>query len=679
MNFPEDSAEFSYAQIVYWQGYDPDGRVAGFEYFDDTSQVGLNAYRAGNAQWEAYLASIPASSWSRTNEASRQIFLLTDVGVITEHLFMVRSLDNLDVRSPIAVRTYFRSNLAPNAPRVRWSMGPTTYETELTIADTLLMGDTLTVTYSGLRLLWQGSDPDSRTGNLIPLEFSYAVVRLPADTVALPVYDDSNRVVGYRAGWSDWGETSQIALYGFETGDYVFSLRVRDDGLTLSDTISHVNFHVIKPTFHRTLLIVDENKALGAADPQRGGIHPDTIMKRYWGEDGNGGFVRDAFDIAEILASFVESDTFQIPPFVYDTSDDGPVMWYSNRTSNPIPVGLIQQFRSVWIIDDDNVGTVRSQADVTSWEAPISSYLDVGGTLMWSGRRLFHETLALSSGAGAPPFVRDYFGIYTVRSKQQYSVATPSESGTPDFAGASSADPQWPDLEVDTSFTSRLRYFLQPVACPPEIEFFGRSSTPQSFDFATTVYNYVSCTAGQGLELTNIDCSVDERFTTPTVVCLIPQTENLALLNVTRIRNVTRGVDADFINVANLEDNPINPIWRIYASIPFSAGVWTDEDVLEVDYYYIPLSDDHDEPIGVHFVKYEGTIEIEQDGSFFRTRVTAGPRYRTALFTFPLSYLKNDTFVHPLLGPVPRLTMMLANELVFFQQNLNVNFENDRD
>jgi hypothetical protein len=316
---------------------------------------------------------------------------------------------------------------------------------------------------------------------------------------------------------------------------------------------------------------------------------------------------------------------------------------------------------------------------VSEWEAPLVAYLDVGGTFIWSGRRLFNGTLARASGAGAPAFLREYFGVYSIRAKEQYNPTRLVQSGTPDFAGASSADPQWPDLEVDTSFTSRLRYFNQPVACPPEVEFFGRSSTPQSFDFATTVYNYVSCSAGQGLSLTDVDCNVDEDLSTPTVVCLIPQAENLALLNVTRIYNVSRGVSADLVNIDNMSTNVLSPVWRIFASIPVSHGMWTDEDTLEVDYNYIPLSDDHDEPIGVHFVKYEGTILIEQDGSFFRTRVTAVPRYRTALFTFPLSYLKNDTYVHPFLGPVPRITMMLANELVFFNQNLNVYFENDRD
>ena len=160
----------------------------------------------------------------------------------------------------------------------------------------------------------------------------------------------------------------------------------------------------------------------------------------------------------------------------------------------------------------------------------------------------------------------------------------------------------------------RLRYFNQPVPFAPEIEYFGRSTAPASFDFATTLYNYKSSTSDPDLYPnfeTAFDCSVDVNLSTATTVALVPRDETLPLLQASRIRNVTRGVNGDFMEVRNVGTNILLPKWRIFASIPIEAGPWTTEDVLEVDYRFIPLSGDHDEPIALNFIKYDGTFEIE--------------------------------------------------------------------
>ena len=259
VNFPEDSTQFSYAPQVHWQGYDPDGFVTGFEYFDDASAEGLAAYRAGDAAFQEYVDGLPDAAWLFTEAASGQIYLLTDIGEISEHVFMVRAIDNLDARSQVAVRTFFRTNLPPDTPKLRWSNSTSTdYEEHIAIPDTQMVGDTLTITYTGVRLLWQGSDPDSRSTNIIPLEFSYALVNALGDSIALPVRNDSNHVVGYRAGWSNWGGETQIALYGLETGDYTFYLRVRDDGFTQSNTPGCAQFTVVNATLAGQLLIVSD-------------------------------------------------------------------------------------------------------------------------------------------------------------------------------------------------------------------------------------------------------------------------------------------------------------------------------------------------------------------------------------------------------------------------------------
>lgn len=680
VNVPIDSSSFSYAPVIFWTGHDPDGFVTGFEYYDDSSPAGIAAYQAGEAAHAEYVANLPDSIWTFTTEASRQIFLLTQIGQVTEHVFLIRSVDNTNLRSQFAARTFFRTNQAPNTPLLRWANSTDTeYYSEISIADTQLVGDSITTTYTGVRLLWQGSDPDSRVSNIIPLEFSYALVRLPDDTVAFPVRDDSNHVIGYREGWTDWAVDAQVALFNLASGDYTFFLRVRDDGFTLADTLAQAHFRVVSPTLSRRLMIVDENKPPSVVGLQRGGINADTLLAFYKGSDGLGGIVRDACALANELAPFipVQPGSDPIPEFIYDD-----VFWYDNRNSAPLPYDLISQFDLVWIIDDDN--EAPRTVGVAAYTKVLSDYLDIGGKLWITGRRVFNESMAIAPANAPTTFLRDYFNLFSVRSKIIYTESTDpnilAQAGIADFVGAVASDPQYPDLNLDTVMVGRLRYANRPVDFPPEVETFGRSNAPQSFDFSTTIYNYKSSTSDTSLNpdvITNFDCPVDTSLTDSTIVALIPQNEGLPLLAASTIRNVTRNTTADFLRVRNVSTNLLQPKWRIFATTDARFGEWTSNDLLEVTYNFIPLSSEHDEPCATNFVKYEGTIEIEQTENGFRTTVTAFPRFRTSLFTFPLAYMSNEPYTHPIIGPQPAVTLLIANQLLYFNQNLNVSFGGD--
>jgi hypothetical protein len=679
VNFPEDSSQFSYAPTIYWQGFDTDGFVTGFEFFDDTSAAGIAAYRESDAAWMNYLSGIPASSWTWTDSASQRIYLLTEVNEISEHIFLVRSIDNIDTRSAIAGRVFFRSNQAPDTPKLRWAESDTTaYFANEMIPDTQLVGDTLTLTYAGIRLLWQGSDPDSRSTNIIPLQYSYALVNAQGDSIPLPARNDSNQVVGYQAGWSRWGAVSQIALFGLETGDYTFYLRVRDDGFTESDTMGTCVFKVVKPHLTRTLLIVDENKNPSGIELVSGGINADTLLNFYKGPNGNDGVVASAIEIANALAPFVTIPGGDpLPPFDYND-----IVWYDNRNGAKLPYDYISQFKAVWVINDDNprnperTGTVREV-----YNKVLSDYMDIGGNVMLSGRRVFSKSQDLNAGSAATnSFLRDYFNIYSVRPKAIYSTATLPTSGIPDFEGAVASDPQYPDLEINPEMIDRLVYISSGVDYAPEIEYFGRSNAPPSFDFATTLYNYKSITANPDVYPNHreaVDCLVDNDtlLATPETVVLIPPDSLLPLLQATRIYNVTRDTEADFLYVRNTGTNPLQPRWRIFASIDVRQGQWTSEDVLEVSYNFIPLSADHDEPVGLNFVKYQGTIDIEINGNQVRTRIHATPIFRSCYFAFPLAYMKNDMYNHPILGDVPAVSLLLANQMLFFNQNLDFNLD----
>lgn len=675
VNFPVDSTEFSYAPIVYWQGFDPDGFVVEFEFYDDISDEALNAYRAGDAAFQAYLATISDDNiWTKTENASQQIYLLTDVGEVTEHVFLVRSVDNLGAKSGIAARTFFRSNQPPDTPKLRWAESTSTdYDTVVAIADTQLVGDTLTVTYNGLRLLWQGSDPDSRTSNIIPLQFSYALVNSEGDSIALPVRNDSNHVVGYREGWSNWGNETQIAFYGLESGNYTFYVRVRDDGFTLANNMATATFIVVRPLLSGQFLVIDENRPPSALELNRGGIDADTLRAFYIGVDGQGGVLREAVDIANQLAPIAQPPGF--PPIRHFDFDS--IAWLNNPEGRVLSYDYISQFAAIWIIDDDNSSPGRTAADALAYMKVLSDYMNVGGNVMYTGRRLFNKSLNRAVGTAPNDFLREYFNIFAIRSKAVFSNNVVN-SGIDDFAGAVAGDPQYPDLNIDSTMISRIRYLNQPVTYPPEIEYFGRSNAPVNFDFALTLYNYKSSTADTGLfnnQVENYDCAVDTNWSNATTVALIPRDETLPLLSASTIRNVSRGRNGEFMHVRNISSNLLQPKWRIFASIPVDGGQWTTADTLEVTYRYIPLSADHDEPIALNFIKYDGTIEIEIIGEEIRTRISATPRFRSCFFTFPLAYMKNEPYAHPFLGQVPAVSLLIANQLLFFNQNLDFNLD----
>ncbi|MBK6764833.1 MAG: hypothetical protein IPG71_00605 [bacterium] len=682
VNVPVDSSVFSFAPYLFWSGHDADGFVIGFEYYDDSTAAGIAAYHAGVAEHAAYMANLPDSLWRFTELAFHQIFLLADSGgALREHVFLIRAVDNSNLRSDYKARTFFRYNQAPLTPGIRYALSTDAdYHPEIILADTQLVGDTISTTYPGLRLLWTGEDPDSRIGYLIPLEFSYALVRLPDDTVGFPVYDDSNRVVGYREGWTNWNDDTQIALYGLESGDYTFFVRVRDDGLTTADGIAKAHFTVEKPTFSQRIMIVAENDTPTAVEYNRGGIHPDTLMAFYRGVDGQGGVVREACEIANELAPYAQPpDAEPIASFVYDD-----IFWYTNRSSAPIPYALISQFDLVWIIDDDSDPARVSSA--TLYAQVLADYLSVGGSLWITGRRIFNESLKIPPAGDASVFLRDYFNIDSVRSKTPYTGAQDANSiaqaGRADFSGAVASDQQFPDLEIDSAMTGRLRYMGSSVGFPPEIEAFGRGADAESFDFSTTIYNYVSSTSNRELFPSVVeayDCAVDSGLSDSTLVVLIPREQGQPLLDASTIRNVTRNTTADFILVRNVSTNPLQPKWRIFASTDELMGEWTTSDLLEVTYNYIPLSSEHDLPCGTNFIKYEGEREVEQTPNGFRVRITAVPRFRSSLFTFPLAYMKNNTYDHPLLGERPAMSLLIANQFLFFNQNLDVEFNNERN
>ena len=278
VNVPLDSSEFNYAPVVRWTGYDPDGLIQAYQYHDDSTTAAVAAYAAGDAALAAYIAGLSSAVWTTTFATSDTIYLRrSEADSITQHVFMVRAVDDKEAVSSVKVRTYFRTNQPPYAPQVKWAADPDRedtvkgYQLVYSIPDTLFWNDTLTSTWSGISFLWKGSDPDSRDLNIIPLTFSYKLVNDDTQQeFPHPVYDDSNRVTGYETGWSPWTSASQVTFTASMATrlDPAFRLDghlqiLRAGARRRPDRIRYRRRSRLprrRSTFHRQLLIVDQTQ-----------------------------------------------------------------------------------------------------------------------------------------------------------------------------------------------------------------------------------------------------------------------------------------------------------------------------------------------------------------------------------------------------------------------------------
>ncbi|MBU1936516.1 hypothetical protein KKG05_03890, partial [bacterium] len=531
VNIPPDSSLFNYAPTVVWYGNDPDGLVEYFSWYDDTTQAALQAYDDDNLA--NYVVNIPDDAWVNTVATSQKIYLLTEAGDTTQHIFFVRCTDNEGAKSLVKARSFFRSNEAPNHPTV--SVLPvedffegidmiedkgyqdTLVTTDAGYQDTLLMGNALTQTYGGLQILWTGDDPDDRALSIIPLEFSYLIVNEFGEEVPFP--GDTLR----ENGWSHWSASKTKILYGLETGTYMFYLLSRDDGLTECAEPAWVKFHCIKPTFEYHLLLVDENRPIRPfPPPDFGAVDPDSIME----------FHRENLERAWPLMNQIRPDC----TFVGFGVD---IFEWENRDVNEgksIPYGLIQKFQLIWIVDDDSPSLANWEG-VLARQQVMADYLNVGGMIMITGRKIFCGSYMICghpSNFGTnenEQFFRTYFNVSEAFGNR-WSAA---DEDNIDFGGATGVSQEVPDLEVDTAKAHQANYSspTRPLVydCLPEIDWVGRNRE------TATLYYYRSCTADRPYDAYDVNCKVTD--STPYYCKILAQGYD-RLLSVSRIYNKSR-------------------------------------------------------------------------------------------------------------------------------------------
>lgn len=606
-NVPSPGDTFSYAPVICWKGRDSDGFVELYAYADITDSAAL-------MDPVYYIDFIPEEAWVETEATSDTVYLLTETGEITEHVFYLKCFDDQNVESKIIYRTFYRTNKPPNVPLIKWYTSPDTcYRYDRILSDTLYCLENITDTWPGLGFSWKSSDPDDRALYTIPLQFRYYLEKVPHDTIWKWVADD-------------WTNKQELMFSDLETGHYIFSVWVRDDGLEISERSATIRFNVYKPTFEKPLLLLDITGLEARSRPGRGDVIPETLVGELY---------------QQLFSPVTDFD-------------------YLHLTSDGIEVpckSLLGTYKLVVLFSEN-----PSSPDVITAivDSLIFNYVLIGGRLWVAGYYLRSNDII--SGRVYDPsdttrIRRLFFTLDLADSKFANPIATYPPS-RPDFIGATSGVIELPDLEVDTAKITEI--YSEFIPRTMEYPFLPGIDIFTTGDDAETIYYFRSytdtltgdviadtCLNSRG-EPDGVKAFAESIFYPPTPFdCLVKMPKN-RITEISRIENVTRGIEGEVLSWTN--DISFSDGNHALARVSYPYGEpWSVNDIIVVDYCYQPTSETHLKPCAVRYEK----LSDPREGQGLELR------YRIAVFTFPLYFLDNSE---------GKVDIMIANMLTWFNQ-----------
>ena len=510
-----------------------------------------------------YIPFISDEAWITTQATSETVYLLTETGKITEHVFYLKCKDDRESESAVVYRTFYRTNRPPLVPEIKWfTDSDDTYAERITVADTSYSLREVTESWPGIGFNWRSSDPDDRELYQIPLQFKYYLEKVPHDTV-------------WQWVSQEWTTRQDITLTGLETGHYTLTVWARDDGYEISERPASADFDVYEPTFDQSILLFNTTRE-NAGQAGRGNVLPGTQIGDLYQQ------LSAAYPNVEYF-HYVSGDT--VLPYKAYLGRFKLVIWFSeNKDGTSAPFedemrGYVRAGGRLWVIG----------AFVRQW---------IGTTTM---------AMAESSFPASPG-----------------PVAIPSTKA--EFNGVISSIDGMPSLNIDTSKTGenfrqywRGPYRLYP--CLPGVDIMTAGSG------AETIYTFSSYTdtafGGVTAEQAFVKVNVDTIYYPPTPVDCLIEIDRQRVLQVTRVENITRGVIGQVRSLTNNVGSLRQTTVRV--SYPFGEP-WSVDDSIVVDYNYQPFSDFHRKPVAIRYEKIAaregGSYEVR-----YRVAVFSFPLY----------------------------------------------------
>jgi hypothetical protein len=605
---PVDSSLFTYAPEVRWMGSDPDGFVEFYSFADITDQSAILSP-------VEFIDQIPEEAWRDTISHSATVYLLSEVGDTTEHIFYIRCTDNDGAKSAVKYRTFFRSNNEPNIPIIgvtgiaqsQWATRyPNPVANDTSTVDTFFTAPQTNGFYPGIQFSWLGTDPDDKVGAQIPLEYQAVLIKSPSDTV-------------FKQSWND---DVDITLIDLETGFYTLNVWCRDDGLTLSDAPARAEFNVVKPTFENNLLMVIE--ATGdSVSPGSLGSWPETDSL-------------DAF-YPKLLRDVVESGALFVNLDLADTNDVRIVNLHDFNDSM-LSLSLVSKYKLVIFISDQ-IGRSVSVPSIYINERReiLDPYLRVGGRTWYLGRNV-HMNMTSMTGTPTDPndiFMNQFFDVRSV---------VPTDYSSGDLrVNAEMIGTQRALSTLSNNLTFDSLKFIQNYG--PDTLFVGNGGGySDSLQWGQTAVDYIqrravaqttqyikSNTVGRSDSTWSEDSDIVEDVNYGSVTGLNPPTSTMCFIatdhelvkSVSRIFNVTRQTVGELAsknnNILRVSYNEMHP--------------WEDDDVIEIDYTYNAISDFSLRPCEI---RYESVYASGLFNSFFQLN------FRTALTSFSYYLMEEE-------------------------------------
>lgn len=613
-----DSLVYDFAPIIHWSGSDPDGFIEYYSYADVTDSAAIE-------NPIEYIPRVPEETWVDTIATQARIYLLTEAGDTTEHVFYVRAEDNKGMQSDIIYRRFRRSNNAPYIPRIGITgSDESLFDTRYVVEDTLFSAPEITNIYPGIQFSWRGSDPDDKALFSIPLEYQAVLVKAPSDTVFV----------------NPWTDEVEIQLVNLETGFYTLNVWARDDGLTKSVAPARAEFNVIRPTFEHNLLVALESPIQGFNGEIQNPPTRDAVQSYY----------------EDLLAEVAPNVTM----VNLDLSDGIDVRYFRlTSPSQTIPRSLIHQYKLV-VFAADHLnsefpwGGTGDDDYMDRKQEVLDDYLRVGGRVWQTGRTLWRGGMFFNpqQNPEGAQLLEDFFGVDSLSPPPNDAGNNPYRTQTflmrADFIKTFHGLPSFPDLQFDSSKTDENGFINGQTGEPfgywgDDFGMSGVDRIARNEDATTTQY-FVSRTFGTEVEVededshvlptgTNaIDDEFEDVFFPPTSTNAYLVTKNNNVDQITSIINWTfqqEGRSNDEAEVVVISDDLVR--------VSYSEGQpWSDSDSLQVDYIYNPISVMHLKP-----------VEVRREGVQGGSQINPFPalRFRTALTTFSYYFIEQEDAV----------------------------------
>ena len=575
-NIPADQDSFVFAPVIFWKGSDPDGFVEYYEYADIIDSAALT-------EPESFIELIPEEAWVRTISTSDTVYLLTESGEITEHVFYLKCTDDRGMESPVVSHTFYRSNNPPYVPEVKWhTASDDEYDQDVVLEDTLYVLESITDTWAGLGFNWRSTDPDDKDLYAIPLEYRYYVEKVPHDTVC---------------EWPSrqWSARQDLNITGLETGHYKLTVWARDDGFEISERPASITFDVYKPSFEESILLLNCTKVTDPYNERLKGL----------------GDVLPGYAIGESYQVLLDEVSVRFPDAVYSHISEMDTLLFKS---------FLGRFRLVILVSENK--SKVSRPDPQSYEPYLRDYARIGGNI-WVIGNYVNRNLTTDATLG---LAQSTFGSM---------VSVPANEA--EFVSATSGVSDLPDLHIDTTKivdTYRLfffdqhgnpgRYGVYPLLPGVDVIVAGSG--------AETAYYFKSYTDTASGDVMNdsavVVVNVGTIYYPPTPLDCLVKLYQERVSNVTRVENITRGEVGEVVSVTN----NVGILNETVVRVSYESGEpWAIGDTIEVDYTFLPYSEFHYRPCAI---RYERLSELD-DGGF-------EVRYRIAVFSFPLYYLDNS-------------------------------------